>query len=64
MGRNKELRKKIAAQQRVIEDHELRIEQEQMKAHPDQGYIRSWQREISAARSKVAALTRRLKKDW
>jgi hypothetical protein len=35
-----------------------------MKAKPDEGVIRAWQREIAAARNKIDSLTRRLKREW
>jgi hypothetical protein len=41
MGRNKKLRKKIAAPKDVAEDHEVRARREAMKAVPDEGVIRT-----------------------
>jgi len=41
MGRNKELRKKIAAQREDIGDHEEKIRRERMKPEPDEGVIRT-----------------------
>jgi predicted nucleic acid-binding Zn-ribbon protein len=64
MGRNKKLRKKIAALKEVAEDHEEKTRREEMKAVPDEGAIRTWQREITAARNKIDSLTRRLKREW
>jgi hypothetical protein len=64
MGRNRELRKKIAAQEKVVEVHEERIRQERMKAQPDEGVIRTWQREVAAARKQIDSLTRRLGREW
>jgi hypothetical protein len=64
MGRNRELRKRIVSQDEVIRDHEQKIRQERMKPQPDEGVIRTWQREIAAARKKVDSLTRRLKREW
>jgi hypothetical protein len=64
MGRNKELRKKIAAQRVVAEKHEEKIRREREKPEPDEGVIRTWQREIAAARNKLDSLTRRLRKEW
>jgi uncharacterized protein HemX len=64
MGRNRELRKRIASQDEVVRDHEQKIRQERMKLQPDEGVVRTWQREIAAARKKVDSLTRRLKREW
>ncbi len=64
MGRNKELRRKIAAQEKVIEDHVEKIRLEGMKARPNETYTAGWQIEIETARKKVLQLTRRLKRKW
>jgi hypothetical protein len=64
MGRNRELRKKIASQDEVIRDHEEKIQQERARPQPDEGVIRTWQREIAAARKKIDSYTRRLKREW
>ncbi len=63
MGRNKELRRKIAAQEKVIEHHLEKIRRERMKSNPDEGVIRTWQREIATARKKMDLLSRRLKRE-
>jgi hypothetical protein len=64
MGRNKELRKKIAALREVAEEHEEKIRRERMKPMPNESYIRGWMREINAARKKIEGLVRRLKREW
>ena len=64
MGRNKELRKRIAAQREVIEDHEEKIRRERMKPMPNESYIRGWRREINTATEKIEDLVRRLKREW
>ena len=64
MGRNKELRRKIPAQREVLDGHEEKIRRERMKPDPDEGVIRTWQRETTAARNKIASLTRRLRREW
>lgn len=64
MGRNKELRKKIAAQREVIEDHEEKIRRERLKPMPNESYIRGWRREINPATEKIEDLVRRLKREW
>jgi hypothetical protein len=60
MGRNKQLRKRIAGQLRVIAPHQEKIEQELLKPAPDMGFIRKWEREIDIARRKVRKLEERL----
>jgi hypothetical protein len=35
-----------------------------MKPQPDEGVIRTWQREIAAAGKKIDSYTRRLKREW
>ena len=64
MGRNKDLRKAIAGQKRVIERHEAKIRAERMKARPHEQSIAGWRREIEAANSRIAKLIRRLKRGW
>jgi hypothetical protein len=64
VGTDKELRKKIAAQREVAEEHEEKIRRERMKSDPDEGAIRTWQREIAAATKKIDSYTRRLKREW
>ncbi len=64
MGRNKDLRKKIAGYQEIIGKHEAKILSELGEDHPDESQIASWQREIGVWKETVARLTRRLKRDW
>jgi hypothetical protein len=64
MGRNKELRKKIAGLKGVIEDHEEKIRQEQRKSLPNESYVLGWKREINTARETIDHLVRRLKREW
>jgi len=64
MGRNKELRKKITAQKKVVEVHDEKIRREQMKPIPNESYVRGWKREIDTARKNIERLIRRLKRDW
>lgn len=64
MGRNKDLRKRIASWRKVVERHEEKIRVERMKLQPNEASIRVWQREIETARKKVAQLSRRLKREW
>jgi peptidoglycan hydrolase CwlO-like protein len=64
MGRNKNLRKKIAGHQRVIDDHEEKIQLEWTKANPDESQIAQWQREIEAAKKSIVRATRRIRREW
>jgi hypothetical protein len=64
MGRNNELRKKIAAQREVAEEHEEKIRRERMKPMPNESYIRGWQREVNTAPKNIEHLVRRLKREW
>lgn len=62
MGRNRQLRKRIAGQLRVIAAHEMKIEAELRKSVPDMGYIRKWRSEIDTARGNVRKLEEQLEK--
>jgi hypothetical protein len=64
MGRNRELRKKIAAQRKVVEAHEEKIRGELKKPIPNESYVLGWRREISAATQKINSMIRRLKREW
>ncbi len=61
MGRNQDLRKKIAGCQRESRgENPPRV----MKPHPSDTLIGGWQREIEAQEKRMALLTRRLKREW
>jgi hypothetical protein len=62
MGRNKQLRKRIAGQLRVVATHQEKIEAELHLPTPDWGYIMKWQREIDIARKNVRKLSEQLEK--
>jgi hypothetical protein len=64
MGRNKNLRKAIAGQQKVIAVHAAKVRAERTKPQPREEYIADWEREIEVAKARVAHLMRRLKRDW
>ena len=64
MGRNKDLRKKIAGRRRMVQRHEEKIRRELAKPHPDESLIEHWRNEIQAVKVKVAELTRRLERNW
>jgi hypothetical protein len=62
MGKNKQLRKRIAGQLRVIAGHEEKIEAELRRPTPDLGYITKWRHEIDIARKNVRKLSEHLEK--
>jgi hypothetical protein len=62
MGRNKQLRKRIAGQLRVIARHRAKIESELRRPAPDFGYIAKWRHEIGLAQNNVRKLTEQLEK--
>jgi hypothetical protein len=62
MGKNKQLRKRIAGQLRVIATHDKKIEAELRRPTPDSSYIRKWHREIDIARRNVRKLSEQLEK--
>jgi predicted nucleic acid-binding Zn-ribbon protein len=62
MGKNKQVRKKVASHLRNIRRHEAKVEAELRKTAPDSGYIRKWKREIDIARRTVRKLEERLEK--
>ena len=64
MGRNKDLRERIAGWQRVIEAHEEKIQEERSRPHPSDDLIGGWQREIETQRRAIARAMRRLKREW
>ena len=64
MGRNKDLRKKIAGRERMIERHEEKIRIELSQPHPDESLIAHWRSEIEAVKEKITELTRRLERNW
>jgi hypothetical protein len=64
MGRNRDLRKKIAGEERTRLDHERKLRLESARAEPDTELIKFWRREINAATKRIARLTRRLERHW
>jgi hypothetical protein len=64
MGRNRDLRRKIAGRERVVEEHEKKVRRELTKLEPDELLIAHWQREIENWKRKILHLTRRLKREW
>ena len=60
MGKNKQLRKRIAGQRAVIAVHEKKIEAELRKPAPDMGYVKKWKREIDTPRNNVRKLEEQL----
>ncbi len=62
MGKNKQFRKRIAGQLRVIAIHQQKIEAELRKLAPNLGRIQKWEREIDIARKNVRKLEDQLEK--
>jgi hypothetical protein len=62
LGKNKQLRKKIAGLLRTILAHQRKIEQELQKPAPDIGFIRKWEKEIDTARKAMRKLEERLER--
>ncbi|PYV35639.1 MAG: hypothetical protein DMG22_01735 [Acidobacteria bacterium] len=62
MGKNKQLRKRIAGLLRNVRRHEEKIEAELRKPVPDSSYIRKWEREIDTALKTVRELEEKLEK--
>lgn len=46
MGRNKQLRKRLAGARRAIAIHEEKIRRERAKSAPDDELLRKWQRDL------------------
>jgi len=64
LGRNKDIRKRIAGYYEAIAAHEAKIKSELAKDEPNEGRIAYWQREVAGLNATVARLKRRLKRDW
>ena len=64
MGRNKDLRKKVAGLRDIIAEHEAKIRVELSKDNPDGSLIEYWEREIETWEATIARLTRRLERGW
>jgi hypothetical protein len=62
MGRNKDIRKRIAGLLRTISRHQRKIEEELRKPLPDAGYIRKWEKEIDIARTRMRKFEQRLER--
>ncbi len=60
MGKNKDVRKRIAGQLRTISRHQKKVQNELDKLTPNLGYIRKWEKEIDIARKRVRELEERL----
>lgn len=64
MGRNRELRKKMAARECRIREHFDKMDAERAKLDPDWGLVEHWKSEIETWQEEVKRLRRRLEKDW
>jgi hypothetical protein len=60
VGKNRQLRKRIAGQQRVIREHEDKVAQELRKRTPDIRLIRKWERDIDKAQKLMRELEQKL----
>jgi len=60
VGRNQQLRKRIAGQQRVIREHEDKIAEELQRGAPDIRLIRKWERDIDKAQKLMRDLEEKL----
>jgi len=57
VGRNLDLRRRIAGSQRMIEEHENKIRRERIKTQPDEDLIAHWQHEIEVRKQQVVRLS-------
>ncbi len=64
MGKNKDLRTKIAGIRRKIAEHQDKVRTEKMKPDPDDGQIAHWEHEIEAHEKRLRILMRRLQREW
>jgi chromosome segregation ATPase len=64
MGKNRDLKKRIESLEERIREHRAKISSERRKAHPDDGLIRFWEREISNYSDEIERKYRRLRRDW
>jgi peptidoglycan hydrolase CwlO-like protein len=60
VGWRKKLRKRIAALERVIVEHQQKLAEERAKVHPDQRLIDYWEKEIRARQETLKRLKKRL----
>ncbi len=63
MGRNRDLRRKIASLRLRIGEHESKIQRQSAEHSPDEGLIEHWRHEISAWEKEVVRLARRLERN-
>jgi hypothetical protein len=64
VGKNRELRKKIAVREYGIREHHDKITSEKAKSDPDWGLIQHWEAEIETWHEEVIRLRRRLERAW
>ncbi len=64
MGRNKQLRARLAGVERKLAQHEAKIRAELGASLPDLGLVKGWRREISAWEKERERILRRLNRDW
>jgi len=63
MGRNKQLKAKIAGHERVMEAHLTKFRTERNNVQPDELLIAGWEDETASHKKAIDRLTRRLKRD-
>ncbi len=64
MGRNQDLRRKIAGPRKTIEEQEEKMRRERMKPDRNEEHIAHGRGEIRGLKKRVAILTRCLKREW
>jgi hypothetical protein len=62
MGKNKDIRKKIAGLQQVLTEHEEKIKNELTKPHPNRRRIELWRKQIAGFRARLERLERRIRR--
>ncbi|HET7215416.1 MAG TPA: hypothetical protein VFL79_17635 [Terriglobia bacterium] len=60
MGKNKQSRKRIRGQFRVVEEHQQKITRELEKESPDMRLIRKWNKDIDRAQKLMRELEEKL----
>ena len=64
MGRNKDIRAKLAGWERAIEDQRRKIGLQRAQTVPDDKLIAKWERDITGLEMARARLLRRLRREW
>jgi uncharacterized protein (DUF1800 family) len=64
VGRNRQLRVRLAGVEKKLSEHEAKIRAELGSPLADPARIKGWQREISAWEKERERILRRLNRDW